>query len=178
METAAGTDAVALADLLEEYDPIDKLRAIAARQRAELVDPAPLRAAFVAVAKGWADAERIPVTAFQAMAVPDNVLHEAGFEVLAPRRRRAASRRQAGAGGRRTGLGVAQVRTWVLEHAPAVFTVLDATEGSGASAAAARRAITELVDAGDLTRLGPAPDWNRPGRAPVRYARPATEAAA
>jgi hypothetical protein len=33
-------------------DPIDKLKAIAARDRAAVVDPAPLRAAFVAHARG------------------------------------------------------------------------------------------------------------------------------
>lgn len=160
-------------------DPIDKLKAIAARDRAAVVDHTPLCAAFVAHAKDWADAENIPATAFQAMAVPDDVLRDAGFDLPAPASttelRQARARR---ASPRRTGSGVQQVRTWALEHAPDVFTIPDAVKAAGANAATARRAITQLINDGQLARLGPAPDWARPGRAPIRYGRPAGRAAA
>jgi hypothetical protein len=48
---------------------------------ASLSDPDTFRRAFVQHAKAWAEAERIPSTAFLQMGVPPEVLHEAGLTV-------------------------------------------------------------------------------------------------
>src|SRR4051794_29155852 len=60
-------------------DPIDRLHAAAAREKARAADVEALAANFVIHAKGYADAEGIPVEAFRALKVPDDVLAAAGF---------------------------------------------------------------------------------------------------
>lgn len=73
------------AQIKVEADPINKLRLYAEREEArkgvvpEPVDHSGLEAVFIAEAKGWADAEGIPVDAFLALHVPGQVLRDAGF---------------------------------------------------------------------------------------------------
>ena len=62
---AAATAAVAAAT-----DPIDKLRALAALESAQDVDPQACREAFLLHAKTWADAEGISAKAFLELGVP------------------------------------------------------------------------------------------------------------
>jgi hypothetical protein len=51
------------------------------------------------------------------------------------------------------------------------FVLSDVMSGVGGSPATIRKAVDELVEAGQVTRLGPVPDHSGRGRAPVRYAR-------
>src|SRR5680860_218472 len=69
-----------------EEDPLEKLRLLAAledEQRGKVQDRSTEEAAFVENAKAWAEAEGIPVSAFQALHVPDEMLRKAGFTVTA-----------------------------------------------------------------------------------------------
>src|SRR5579859_3165277 len=60
-------------------DPITKLKAISALQRAQAVDPASYAYDFIKHAKRWADSEGVPVAAFRQMGVPEDVISAAGF---------------------------------------------------------------------------------------------------
>jgi hypothetical protein len=145
-------------------DPVERLRHTAALEQARLPDGSALLAAFVRDAKAWAEAESIPVTAFQQMGVPDDVLRRAGL--LRPSR--GSVRRR---GGERAvkRVTVADVRAWAIDQ-PAVFTIKDVTRALGGSLVTANKALQELVEEGALTNLGPAEDHRGPGRAPARFA--------
>lgn len=150
-------------------DPIERLKAIADLKRVSEVDEAPLRAGFVEHAKAWADEVGVPVAAFQEMKVPDDVLLEAGFDVVAQRRR---GRGAAVGEGRQRAKSVStdEIKTWVLDHAD-TFTLADVMNGIGGSPATVRKAVEELVEAGRVDKLGPVPAWHGRGRAPVQYKR-------
>lgn len=55
----------------EAKDPIDRLKAVAERDRAANVDEAPLREGFVKHAKAWAEEADVPVSAFRELRVSD-----------------------------------------------------------------------------------------------------------
>jgi hypothetical protein len=162
------TQAVLVAD-----DPIDKLKALAELERAAQVDEKAVRSAFVEHARAWAEAEAVPVTAFRELGVPDDALREAGFDVPAgsPRRARASRANAAGTGRPRArAVPVDEIKAHVL-GLDRPFILSDVMSGVGGSPATIRKAVDELVDAGQVTRLGPVPDHSGRGRAPVRYAR-------
>ena len=162
------TQAVLVAD-----DPIDKLKALAELERAAQVDEKAVRSAFVEHARAWAEAEAVPVTAFRELGVPDDALREAGFDVPAgsPRRARASRANAAGTGRPRArAVPVDEIKAHVL-GLDGPFVLSDVMSGVGGSPATIRKAVDELVEAGQVTRLGPVPDHSGRGRAPVRYAR-------
>ncbi len=162
------TQAVLVAD-----DPIDKLKALAELERAAQVDEKAVRSAFVEHARAWADAEAVPVTAFRELGVPDDALREAGFDLPAgpPRRARASRANAAGTGRPRArAVPVDEIKAHVL-GLDGPFVLSDVMSGVGGSPATIRKAVDELVEAGQVTRLGPVPDHSGRGRAPVRYAR-------
>jgi hypothetical protein len=162
------TQAVLVAD-----DPIDKLKALAELERAAQVDEKAGRSAFVEHARAWAEAEAVPVTAFRELGVPDDVLREAGFDVPAapPRRARGSRANAAGTGRPRArAVPVDEIKAHVL-GLDGPFVLSDVMSGVGGSPATIRKAVDELVEAGQVTRLGPVPDHSGRGRAPVRYAR-------
>src|SRR5262245_4573434 len=162
------TQAVLVAD-----DPIDKLKALAELERAAQVDEKAVRSAFVEHARAWAEAEAVPVTAFRELGVPDDALGEAAFDVPAgsPRRARAARANAAGTGRPRArAVPVDEIKAHVL-GLDGPFVLSDVMSGVGGSPATIRKAVDELVEAGQVTRLGPVPDHRGRGRAPVRYAR-------
>jgi hypothetical protein len=162
------TQAVLVAD-----DPIDKLRALAELERAAQVDEKAVRSAFVEHARAWAEGEAVPVTAFRELGVPDDALREAGFDVPAgsPRRARASRANAAGTGRTRArAVPVDEIKAYVLGLDDA-FVLSDVMSDVGGSPATIRKAVDELVEAGQVTRLGPVPDHSGRGRAPVRYAR-------
>ena len=162
------TQAVLVAD-----DPIDKLKALAELERAAQVDEKAVRSAFVEHARAWAEAEAVPVTAFRELGVPDDALREAGFDLPAgsPRRARASRANAAGTGRPRArAVPVDEIKAHVL-GLDGPFVLSDVMSGVGGSPATIRKAVDELVEAGQVTRLGPVPDHSGRGRAPVRYAR-------
>ena len=77
-----------------------RLAALEQGEAGRVPDFAGERAEFVAEAKAWAESESVPVSAFQALGVSDEVLRQAGFEVSA-----ATTRSSAAGGARRAGSG-------------------------------------------------------------------------
>jgi hypothetical protein len=49
------------------------------------------------------------------------------------------------------------------------FTLNDVVAGVGASSMTVRKAVTDMVDAGQVRKLGPAQDHAGRGRAPIQY---------
>jgi hypothetical protein len=158
--------------VLEAEDPIEKLKAIAELERVASIDEEPLRAGFVAHARAWAGSAAVPVSSFRELGVPDEVLREAGFDVpLSPVRSR--SRRpgpgEPGEGRQRAkAVPVEQVKAFILTQ-EGNFILTDVISGVGGSPATVRKAIDELIDAGQVQKLGPVPDYQGRGRAPHRY---------
>ncbi|HEY7069535.1 MAG TPA: hypothetical protein VH479_05455 [Acidimicrobiales bacterium] len=164
------TQAVLVAD-----DPIDKLKALAELERAAQVDEKSVRDGFVEHARAWAEAEDVPVTAFRELGVPDDALRDAGFDVPAGPPRRARAGRASATGSesgrvRARAVPVDAIKAHVLSL-DGPFVLSDVMNGVGGSPATIRKAVDELVDAGQVARLGPVPDHNGRGRAPVRYTR-------
>lgn len=157
------------AEIKAESDAIKKLRLLAALEKEEagrVPDRSGDKSVFVAEAKKWADSEGIPVSAFQALKVPDAVLREAGFNVSAsgsgaasrPRTGSRASRipfDDVAAAAKRLGSG------WKLADLSAALDRDSAT---------ARNYLNKLVDEGIITVVGDDPKHDGRGRAPKIYA--------
>ncbi len=144
-------------------DAIERLRALDALAKANVVDGSQVRMAFVAHAKAWADGEGIDVAAFRAMGVPADVLRDAGFGGPAPRRSRPSSD-----GGTRSRVTQAEIRA-AVPSAP--FTKKDLVATSGASIGSVTKVIDEMIASGELENRGQDPDWAGRGRVPTLYAR-------
>jgi hypothetical protein len=153
-------------DVDKAKDPIEKLRALAALERARSVDGAMYEEAFIRSARAWAEAEGIPLGAFRSMGVPEAVLNRAGFE--SARRRGRTARRGAGRSGRAKSTSAEAIQQWVLSHTGA-FTLSDVQEGVGGSPATIKKAIDELISAEKLVNLGPVSEHIGRGRAPYHY---------
>lgn len=148
-------------------DPVTEARLRAELLVAESVDGAEHRSAFVAEAKGWADAEGIPASVLRDMGVPADVLTEAGFEGARRRRRSSSSStsRRRATGKRVTADDVREVALAASDP----FSAKDLRDRSGSSPGTVQKVISEMVSAGELSDLGPDPDWSGRGRPPTRY---------
>lgn len=157
--------------VLDAKDPIDKLKALAELERVANIDETPLREGFVKYAKGWADELGVPLSAFRELKVPDEVLREAGFDVP-PARRRGRGGGAAPAEGRQRAKAVpiGDIKDYVLKQ-KGTFLLADVMNGIGGSPATVRKAVDELIEAGQVERLGPMPGYQGRGRAPVQYSR-------
>lgn len=152
-------------DVDKVKDPIDKLKAIAALERARAVDGSLFEEAFVRDARSWAEAEGIPLAAFRTMGVPDAVLARAGFD---DGKRRARGGRKATRTGRAKSTSAEAIQGWVLAS-KASFTLADVQKSIGGSPATIKKAIDELTASGQLTNLGPVAEHVGRGRAPYHY---------
>lgn len=158
-------------------DPLDKLRLLSKLQRAEQSDEHVLRESFCAHAKTWAEANEVTAASLTALGVSLEVLDQAGFAVPQRPERRArkprdAARRSSGS----PSVTAAQIKSKVAAKS-VKFTLADIAADIGGSPMTVRKAITELVDAGIVERLGPSPDWHQPGRAPILFQAVAAEIA-
>lgn len=145
---------------------MERLRAAAALETAKTADVDEIIAQFVANARAYADAEGIPVEAFQALKVPDDVLAKAGFTL--PPTRRGRSRRS----GRRSTRPSVSVETLkqTVPSMPTRFTLSElADRAGGGSPGTVKKAVEELIAEGSVTRIGPDPDHRARGRAPILY---------
>jgi len=154
-------DAVAKA-----MDPLDRLKALADLTHARQADEEQVTRDFVEHAKGYAERESIPVSAFQEMGVPSEVLAQAGFDVRARR----GSGRSRGAGGRRAPrVPLEQVKAAVLQM-PKRFTLAEVAEkAGGGSPVTVRKAVEDLVAEKKVDKLGPLQNYKGRGRAPTEY---------
>jgi hypothetical protein len=154
--------------VLDAADPIEKLKALADLERVANIDEKPLREGFVANAKAWAEAQGIPLAAFRELKVSDDVLREAGFDVPSSR-----SRRRAGGGEgrqRAKAVPVEEIKAFIVKQ-KGTFLLVDVINGVGGSQATVRKAIDELIQSGEVEKLGPVPDYQGRGRAPLQYKR-------
>ena len=159
------------AEVAAAPDPLARLHALADLEHAREADADGVTEDFVAHAKAYAEAESIPVAAFRASGVPDDVLRRAGFEV-GRRGRRSAGRGRGpsrGEGTRAPQVPMEDLKAAAL-RLPKQFTLAEvATEAGGGSPQTVRKAIDELIAAGTVRNLGPKPDHHGRGRAPTLY---------
>jgi len=87
---------------------------------------------------GWS---RSSLPAFRELKVTDDVLEEAGFSLPTSR------------------------QTGTQQHHLSTFLLVDVMSAAGGSQATVRKAIDELIEAGQVEKAGPAPDHSGRGRA-------------
>jgi hypothetical protein len=172
-DTAVDVAAIEAAEIAfaEATDPIAKLHAAAARERAATADVAAIEADFVAHAKPYAEANDIPASAFAALGVGPDVLARAGFAVVAGGRSAGSGSggRTPSAGPRAPQVPMAKLKATALSM-PKRFTLAQlAAQAGGGSPATVRKAVDELIAEGRVIKLGPAADHQGPGRAPMVY---------
>ncbi len=142
-------------------DPIDRLKAMAALDRARTVDGDKFRADFVTHAKAWADAENIPAKAFVEMGVPIADLAAAGL--VAPRGKgtKAASGR-----GRAPRLDLNEVAA-ALPKGEFLLSTLAANIGREVTTT--RNYLNKLVENGVVVTAGEDPNHDGRGKAARLY---------
>lgn len=148
-------------------DPIERLRLLGQLERARVADAAQLEADFVRMAGSWAAENDVPGSAFRTLGVSDDVLEAAGLESRG-RSRRSRSAGSASRARRAKAVSTETLRAWMLGRS-GPFTVADVTSAAGGSPMTAKKALDELIDAGQAERLGPVADWRGRGRAPTAY---------
>lgn len=151
-------------------DPLGKLKALAALDRARNVDPGTYREGFVTNAFEWAQTEGVPASAFRDMGVSDDVLYEAGFDVARRAKRtggKASTSRNPRAP-RHAPVRSEDVQSWVLDQREP-FTMSQVTSGTGASPVTVKNVVGDLVDNGKVVNMGQAPNWTQRGRVPTLY---------
>ncbi len=173
-DPASVVDQDALARAEEAFatasDPIDRLHAAAARERAKAADVESISAGFAANARTYADTEGIPAEAFRTLGVPDDVLARAGFAVRGSGGRRGRGGRVGSGGGTRgPQTTVAQLQT-VADQMPERFTLAQlADKAGGGSPATVRKAVEGLIADGRAVKVGPDEHHTGTGRAPILY---------
>ena len=176
-DSAVDQDALEAAEraFASATDPIAKLNAAAAREKAASADVSAIEHDFVVHAKAYADAEQIPASAFEALGVGADVLKQAGFAVAASTRGRRPSTSSSPAPIRSSGgprapqVSVAAIKAAAAQM-PKQFTLAQlADKAGGGSPVTVRKAVDELIAEGRAAKLGPAPDHQGPGRAPTLY---------
>jgi hypothetical protein len=152
----------------EASDPIEKLRLLAAleEERAgRTVDNSGEKAVFIAEAKPWAEAEGIPVSAFQTLRVPDAVLREAGFTLpTAP----PVSVRQNGSAGRAPRVPLDDVKVAVTKLGDP-WKLNDLARSLDRDVATVRNYVLKLIEQGLVKVLGDDPSHDGRGRAAKLY---------
>lgn len=164
-------DAVRRAEAAVESagDPLARLHALADLEHARQADSDAVTEDFVAAAKEYAEAQSIPLAAFRAAGVPDDVLRRAGFEV-GGRSRSGGARSGAGAPrARAPRVSIEELKSATL-RLPKQFTLAELADAAGGgSPQTVRRAVDELIAEGKARSLGPKPDHHGRGRAPTLY---------
>ncbi len=154
----------ATAAISHATDPIDKLRAIAALEKAQDVDPSAYRDDFLEHAKLWADAEGISAKAFLELGVPAADLVAAGLTASAARARRATA--GSVARGRAPRLALDEV---VAKLPEGEFRVSDLAAAIGRETQTTRNYLHKLVEAGTVADLGDDPNHDGRGKAAKLY---------
>lgn len=156
------------AQIKAEEDSIEKLRLIATlkeEQQGQMPDRSAEEAAFVAEAKAWADGEGIPASAFQELAVPDDILRKAGFSV-SPSGRSSSSQ---ASGSRAPRIPIEDVKATAAGLGER-WTLNDLADALDREPATVRNYVNKLVKDGEVANLGDDPAHDGRGRAPKLYA--------
>ncbi|MBK5222078.1 MAG: hypothetical protein JJE52_04220 [Acidimicrobiia bacterium] len=151
-------------------DPIDKIHLASELHWAKKVDGTHLRRDFLAVARRWAEANRIVPEAFMEMGVPTEDLRQAGFAVDTRPRRKSETGTVAPSTPRAERVGVERIREGAMSF-DAAFTIADLRDRVGGSPGTVRKALEAMVAEGRVENLGPDANWPGPGRPPNRYVR-------
>lgn len=146
-------------------DPIEKLRAISALERARAVDGDAVKAAFVAHAKEWADAEGISAKSFLEIGVPGKVLLEAGISDPGGR-----VRRPSGSAYRNRAPRLSE-REVMAKIPEGPFTIAELADLIERNTGTTTNYVRKLLSRGALVDLGDDPNHDGRGRAPKRYER-------
>lgn len=170
-ESIIDDDAVAKAEaaVADAADPLARLHALADLEHARAADAEGVTADFVAHAKAYAEAQSIPLAAWEALGVPTEVLRQAGL--TGGRGRRGVGRPSGGggAGQRAPKVAIEELKA-AARRLPKQFTLADvAREAGGGSPQTVRKAVDEMIAAGQARNLGPKPDHHGRGRAPTLY---------
>lgn len=145
-------------------DPLERLKALAQLERAQRPRETEYREAFIANVKTWADANAVTGSTFLTVGVDRSALQAAG---LLPGKR---GRRRAGTPGSSKSTTTAAIKHAILQRS-GTFTLVDVSNEAGGSPMTVRKAVTQLIDAGQVERVGPHPDWRSQGRAPIIFRR-------
>ena len=147
-------------------DPIEKLLALSALERARVADGERAKLGFILHARAFADQHDVSAAAFRQLGVPDDVLEAARLVTGDPRQR--GRRSDPAPPTRRPQVPVAAIKDAAL-GIDGPYTLVDVSERAGGSPGSVRKAVDELVAEGRVERLGPDPDHRGRGRAPLRY---------
>ncbi len=159
--------AKAEAAVADATDPLARLHALADLEHARAADAEGVTADFVAHAKGYAEAQSIPLAAWESLGVPAEVLRQAGL--TGGRGRRPGGRPASGAGSRAPKVSIDELKA-AARRLPKQFTLSDvAREAGGGSPQTVRKAVDEMIEAGQARSLGPKTDHHGRGRAPTLY---------
>ncbi len=154
-------------------DPLARLHALADLEHARQADGEQVQQDFITHAKRYADEQTIPVSAFEEMEVPREVLAEAGFEV--GRRGGRGRGRSSSTGGRSPSRQRAQrvpledIKGVVTSQMSKRFTLSELGEKAGGSPATLRKAVDDLIEAGKVKKIGPQEGYSGRGRVPTVY---------
>ena len=154
------------AQLARAEHPIERVLLRADIDAARNVTAATFEEEFIAVAKAWAQEHGVSASAFEEEGVPAPVLRRAGIaaSVSRGRPRKVAEEDQP----RRKRTSTEEIAA-ALPDGP--FSLRDATEAAGASAAPVRSVINRGLADGTIREIGPDPAYSGYGRAPNRFAR-------
>jgi hypothetical protein len=150
-------------------DPIAKVKAITALERAQAVDPEVYRHAFVTNVKEWLEATDVTASALIQVGVPEEDLVEAGVLTAEPVRR--AGRRAATAKATRSRAARLTLDE-VAGHLPKKeFRLAELAAAIGREPAPTRNYLNKLIDQGILAEVGDDPNHSGKGKAPKLYVR-------
>jgi len=134
-------------------DPIDRLKAISALERAQATDGSVYRDDFIKLAKQWADDEGVPPTAFRSMGVPADVLAAAGLD---GQKRRSRGRSGSVTSSRRPPVKADQLDSGILTLT-SPFTIREIADQIGGSTVTIRASLDRLEAQGKVASAGERP---------------------
>lgn len=157
--------AVDAADQLvqQETDVIAKLKAISRADRVRSGDPVGVKAAFVKHAKSWGESNEITASAWSRVGVPPEMLREAGIT-----KRQKRNRTPTSTGTKHSPVTAARVASHI-QTLTEPFLLVDVIAAVGGSPMTIRKAVEQLIASGHLSRVGPDPNHDGRGRAPILY---------
>lgn len=145
-------------------DPIEKIRAHAALEKARSGDAGSLQLLFINNARTWAQTEGIPFKSFREVGVPIDVLEAAGLTEGKNRGKTTGGKVRK----RAPKVSIQDIVDWMVKQNKP-FTTADIQSGVGGSPATVKKAIDQLLAAKKLRNLGVNAEHQNRGRAPFMY---------